>query len=213
MVKLVLSDYDRSKIDESNDKIFYSQPKFAHHLDNGFRTSLQALNKELINPDSIVLDLMSSWLSHLPEDVSYKKVIGHGMNEEELSRNQFLDQYWVQDFNIDFLIPLADRSIDYVLIAAGWQYLQYPEYMAHELKRVVKPGGKLLISFTNRAFWHKTPKIWAESSSQKRLTYIRTILESQDWVNIRVISQVKTKKFLGIFNQNIDPFYGVLAIN
>ena len=29
---------------------------------------------------------MSSWNSHLPEEIKYRKVIGHGLNKEELEK-------------------------------------------------------------------------------------------------------------------------------
>ena len=34
--------------------------------------------------DAVVLDLMSSWVSHLPPDKKYKRVVGHGMNAAEV---------------------------------------------------------------------------------------------------------------------------------
>ena len=76
----VLEDSQRFKLDSSDDAIFYSEPRFVHHLDAGFRARLTALYRERIPPCAQVLDLMSSWVSHLPEDVSYDKVIGHGLN-------------------------------------------------------------------------------------------------------------------------------------
>ncbi|GIR24335.1 MAG: hypothetical protein CM15mP39_01460 [Synechococcus sp.] len=83
----VLKDSQRFKLDATDDAIFYSEPRFVHHLDAGFRARLTALYRERIPPCAQVLDLMSSWVSHLPDDVSYDNVIGHGLNAEELSAN------------------------------------------------------------------------------------------------------------------------------
>ena len=111
LVVPVLKDSQRFKLDSSDDAIFYSEPRFVHHLDAGFRARLTALYRERIPPCAQVLDLMSSWVSHLPEDVSYDKVIGHGLNAEELNANPRLDQHWVQNLNQDQTLPVEDGSI------------------------------------------------------------------------------------------------------
>ena len=76
----VLNNYQRKKLDESNDEEFYSDPKFVYHLDANFRTYLSSVYKNEIDDYSTVLDLMSSWDSYLPNGKKYKKVIGHGLN-------------------------------------------------------------------------------------------------------------------------------------
>ena len=87
MAVLVLSDDQRRKWDSSDDALFYSQPRFVQHLDEAFRQRLTALYRERLPADAVVLDLMSSWVSHLPEEITYRSVIGHGLNAEELQRN------------------------------------------------------------------------------------------------------------------------------
>ena len=123
----VLNNYQRKKLDESNDEEFYSDPKFVYHLDGNFRRNLSDLYEIEINNDSTVLDLMSSWDSYLPEKKKYKKVIGHGLNKQELKKNKIFDSYWTQNFNLSQQIPLDKESVDYCLMVAAWQYLQYPE--------------------------------------------------------------------------------------
>ena len=76
----VLNNQQRVKQDESNDELFYSMPRFVQHLDGGFRKELTNLYSDRIEADSIILDLMSSWVSHLPASNNYKEVIGHGLN-------------------------------------------------------------------------------------------------------------------------------------
>ncbi len=211
MVKLILSDYDRCKVDNNKDEFFYKDPKFVFHLDHTFRKKVTALAGEIIRPNSLVLDLMTSWFTYLPSEIKYNKVIGHGMNSEELRRNKVLDNYWIQDFNVEHYLPLDDNSFDYVIIVAGWQYLQYPEYLAFELKRVIKNKGKLIVAFSNRAFWNKTPRIWYESNSNQRLGYIERVLRCQGWDDILMINQENQKRLFGLFDYNTDPFYAVLA--
>ena len=86
----VLNNYQRKKIDESNDEDFYSDPKFVYHLDSNFRNYLTSIYKDEIKEFSTVLDLMSSWDSYLPPEKTFKKVIGHGLNKDELERNKSL---------------------------------------------------------------------------------------------------------------------------
>ena len=133
-----LSTYDRNKSDISDDAIFYQQPRFVHHLSDSFRYRLTSLYSEYLLNHHTILDLMSSWVSHLPSNISYKKVIGHGMNEAELSSNERLDKFFVQNLNQKQNMPIEDSSVDVGLIVAGWQYLQYPEKVSLELSRVIK---------------------------------------------------------------------------
>ena len=164
-----LSIYDREKLDITDDQIFYQQPRYVHHLSDSFRNRLTTLYSEYLLNHYVILDLMSSWVSHLPSNIRYKKVVGHGMNDAELSSNKRLDSYWVQNFNKTQNMPIEDSSIDVGLIVAGWQYLQFPEKVSLELSRIIKSNSLLIISFTNRAFWTKAPNIWTYSSEKKRI--------------------------------------------
>ena len=151
----VLNNYQRKKLDESNDEEFYSDPKFVYHLDSNFRQNLSDLYEREIDNYSTVLDLMSSWDSYLPKRKKYKKIIGHGLNKQELEKNKVFDSYWIQNFNLNQEIPLDKESIDYCLMVAAWQYLQYPENLTREIARILNRKGKIIIAFSNRAFWHK----------------------------------------------------------
>ena len=55
------------RIDESPDTKFYAEPRLVHHIDEYARTSLGKLYAELLPKGGVVLDLMSSWTSHLSE--------------------------------------------------------------------------------------------------------------------------------------------------
>ena len=123
----VLSEQQRWKQDGSDDALFYAEPRFVHHLDGAFRARLSALYQERIPPGAVVLDLMSSWVSHLPENLHAVEVIGHGLNARELEVNPRLDRHWLQNLNVDQRLPLESGSVDAALIVAGWQYLQQPE--------------------------------------------------------------------------------------
>jgi len=209
-----LSTYDRNKSDISDDEIFYQQPRFVHHLSDSFRNRLTSLYSEYLLNHHIILDLMSSWVSHLPSNISYKKVIGHGMNEAELSSNERLDRFFVQNLNKKQNMPIEDSSVDVGLIVAGWQYLQYPEKVSLELSRVIKSDSLLIISFTNRAFWTKAPNIWTYSSEEKRIEYVTSVLTSNGWRIEKILNEkTQDKKLFGFYTSESDPFFSVIARN
>ena len=207
----ILTSNQREKIDESDDSEFYSNPKFVYHLDANFRKYLTKTYEREIDNDSKILDLMSSWDSYLPKGLSYKKVIGHGMNKAELERNKSLENYWIQNLNRDQILPLENNSIDYCLIVAGWQYLQYPEKISTEISRILTDQGKILISFSNRAFWHKSPNIWTYSNEEERVTYVRRILISNGFKEPKIIRKFMNNNFTFLNFIKSDPFYCLIA--
>ena len=209
-----LSSEDRSKIDVSDDKIFYQQPRYVNHLSVSFRERLTKLYSKYLCNHHTILDLMSSWVSHLPANTNYKKIIGHGMNESELNSNKRLDSYWVQDLNKTQNMPIEDSTIDIGLIVAGWQYLQYPEKVSAELSRIIKRDSFLLISFTNRAFWTKSPNIWINSSEEGRIEYVNSVLTENGWSVDKIFNE-KTydNKLFGFYSSESDPFFSVVARN
>ena len=207
----VLNNYQRKKLDENNDEEFYSEPKFVYHLDSNFRQYLSQVYKDEIDEYSTVLDLMSSWDSYLPKENNYQKVIGHGLNKKELERNNILDSFWVQNFNLNQDIRLENGSIDYCLMVAAWQYLQYPENLTKEISRILSDKGKIIVSFSNRAFWHKSPNIWTTSTEDERVQYVRKVLISNGFKEPRIIKKFNAPD-LNIFNLfSKDPFYCLIA--
>ena len=116
--------------------------------------------RRVLPQGGVLLDLMSSWVSHLPPEVEYAEIIGHGMNEAELAANPRLARRFVQDLNKDPHLPLDDSSIDAAMICVSVQYLQQPVAVLREVARVLRPGGPVVISFSNRCFWTKAVAIW-----------------------------------------------------
>ena len=207
----VLSNYQRQKLDESNDEIFYSDPKFVYHLDANFRNYLSSIYKSEIKDYSTVVDLMSSWDSYLPSEKKYKKIIGHGLNRAELEKNKSLNSFWIQNFNLKQELPLDNGSTDYCLMVAAWQYLQYPENLTKEIARILNDEGKIIISFSNRAFWHKAPNIWTTSNEDGRLKYVRKVLITNGFKEPRIIKKFNNENFNFLPFLKNDPFYCLIA--
>ena len=154
---------------------------------------------------------MSSWDSYLPKGKKYKQVIGHGLNKQELEKNKIFDSFWIQNFNLSQQIPLDKESVDYCLMVAAWQYLQYPENLTKEIARILSRNGKIIIAFSNRAFWHKAPNIWTSSTEEERVKYVRKVLISNGFNEPKIIKKF-TEPALNIFNfLNKDPFYCLIA--
>lgn len=208
----VLDDSQRYKLDSSDDQIFYQQPRFVHHLDQPFRNRLTNLYRDRIPSCAVVLDLMSSWVSHLPDEISYDKVIGHGLNQDELESNPRFDSYWLQNLNQDQQLPLDDESVDVVLIVAGWQYLQQPEAVASELYRVTRRKGSMIVAFSNRMFFSKAPQIWTDYGDFDHLNYVSTVATAQGWKKPELIAEDTYKSgLMGLIGSKGDPFFAVIC--
>ena len=212
MVVEVLTEAQRRKWDSSDDLLFYAEPRFVHHLDQAFRERLTQLYRQRIPAKAVVLDLMSSWVSHLPDDVSYERVIGHGLNEKELAANPRLDSHWLQNLNLNQEIPLKSGTVDATLIVAGWQYLQQPEAVAAELWRITRPGGLVIVAFSNRMFFTKAPQVWADGSDREHLAYVAQVLMAQGWPRPELIAEsTRAKGWKGVIDGQGDPFFAVIA--
>lgn len=166
------------KIDRSPDPFFYVQPRLVTHIDDGAIAAVTALYRRLLPPGGIVLDLMSSWVSHFPEDVVYGHVTGHGMNAAELEANPRLDARLVQDLNANPQLPLPSGHFDAVCSCVSVQYLQRPVDVFREVARVLRPGAPLVVTFSNRCFPTKAIALWRalDGNDQQRLVglYMQT---------------------------------------
>ena len=165
------------KADPSPDAEFYAEPRFVTHIDDEAIATVTRVYRERLPPGGAVLDLMSSWVSHLPEDVAYASVVGHGMNAEELAANPRLTRWFVQDLNVAPALPLEPDSFDGACLCVSVQYLQRPVDVFREVRRVLRRGSPFVISFSNRCFPTKAVAIWQSLSGpdQQRLVaaYLR----------------------------------------
>ena len=148
------------KADPSPDRLFYVQPRFVTHIDPAAIGYVTALYRRHLPAGGTILDLMSSWVSHLPPEVAYASITGHGMNAEELAANPRLDARFVQDLNADSTLPLASAAFDGACLCVSVQYLQRPVAVFQEARRVLRPGAPFIITFSNRCFPTKAVAIW-----------------------------------------------------
>jgi SAM-dependent methyltransferase len=165
------------RLDESPDADFYAIPRLVTHIDDATIAALTALYRERIPAGARVLDLMSSWVSHLPADVAYVSVAGLGMNAEELAHNPRLDERVVRDLNESPTLPWNDGVFDAVVNAVSIQYLVRPVEVFAEVRRVLRPGGLSIVATSHRMFPTKAIAAWHSLEPAERLALICRYVE------------------------------------
>lgn len=211
---MVLRPEQRTKLDDTDDTLFYSVPRFVTHVDDVFIDQLTQLYRTCLKPNTRIFDMMSSWVSHLPDEMEFAHVEGQGMNEEELAKNPRLDHYFVQNLNKNPKLPLPDQDFDAVLNCVSVQYLQYPDAIFSEIHRILKPGGIAIISFSNRMFFHKAITAWREGTEASRVELVKGYFKSvPGFSSPEVIAHQSSVpsffQMLGVGGS--DPFYAVIA--
>ncbi|XWK89815.1 MAG: methyltransferase domain-containing protein [Phormidium sp.] len=211
---MLLRPNQRTKLDDTDDSLFYSFPRFVTHVDDGFIQKLTDLYQERLKANTRIFDMMSSWVSHLPDEIEFAHVEGHGMNEEELARNTRLNHYFLQNLNQNPKLPLPDQDFDAVLNCVSVQYLQYPDAIFSEIHRILKPGGIAIISFSNRMFYQKAITAWRDNSEIGRVELVKRYFTlvpgfSEPEVIIRASTVPKILQLIGAGGG--DPFYAVMA--
>lgn len=146
--------------DESPDELFYRTPRLVTHIDDRAIAAVTQLYRECFPPGGAILDLMSSWVSHLPPEVPYRRVVGVGMNAEELARNPRLDEAVVRNLNANPSLPFEVGTFDGAGICVSVQYMTWPVVVLREAGRVLRPGAPLVITYSNRCFPTKAVAIW-----------------------------------------------------
>ena len=211
---MLLNSTQRQKLDVSNDRDFYDTPRFVTHVDSGFIDRLTTLYRERLLPDTRIFDMMSSWVSHLPDEMKFEYIQGHGLNEQELAKNPRFDGYFVQNLNQELKLPLEDESFDAVLNTVSVQYIQYPEAIFAEVYRILKPNGIAIFSFSNRMFFNKAIAAWRDGSETDRVELVKGYFKSVSGFStpeaIVQVSQVpELLRWMGAGGS--DPFYAVTA--
>jgi SAM-dependent methyltransferase len=173
-----------ARIDDGDDSLFYAEPRLVYHIDPRAVAALTAFYREALPAGGVLLDLMSSWISHLPPEISYAEVTGHGMNAAELAANKRLDRWFVQDLNRDPVLPLTSASVDAAMICVSVQYLRQPVAVLREAARVLRPGAPVVISFSNRCFPTKAVAVWRALDEDGHARLVETYLRHAGFARI-----------------------------
>ena len=174
------------KEDAGEDALFYAPPRLVTHLDEAATHALTAFYRTLLPPGGVLLDLMSSWVSHLPPELPAAEVIGHGMNMVELSANPRLTRRFVQDLNRTPALPIADASCDAAMCCVGVQYLQRPVEVFADVARTLRSNAPLIVSFSNRCFPTKAVAVWRARDARGHADLVRLYLDRAGFTDIQV---------------------------
>lgn len=165
-----------SRADETGDKVFYSVDRFVEHLDSlALATVEELIGQLIVEQNPVILDLMAGWDSHIPPRIKPAKVVGLGLNFEELSRNPLLTGRMIHDLNENPRLPLQDSSFDVVLNTVSVDYMTRPLEIFREVGRVLRPGGLFLVIFSNRMFPQKVIRFWQRASEEERIMYVEDL--------------------------------------
>lgn len=151
------TDFLRS--DSNDDAWFYEVPRLVYHIDEPAVASLTQYYRKNIPAKSDILDICSSWVSHYPLEFpnTMGKICATGMNGLELQYNdQLSGGYEAKDLNEDPKLPYPDKSFDAVTCVVSIDYLVQPVEVLREVHRVLRPGGRVIVSQSNRCFPSKT---------------------------------------------------------
>jgi SAM-dependent methyltransferase len=162
------------------------------------------LYRDLFPPGGLVLDLMSSWVSHLPPDAAYGGVVGHGLNADELAANPRLTRSFVQDLNTNPVLPLADRSLDAAGCCVSVQYLQAPVAVFREVGRVLRHGAPFAVTFSNRCFPTKAVAIWQALTGDDQARLVALYLDRAGFSGIEIRPLIRP-------GGAGDPLWGVIG--
>lgn len=166
-------DFFRS--DSNDDGWFYTVPKLVYHIDEPAVASLTQYYRNNIPAGSRILDICSSWVSHYPLEFkdTMKEICATGMNPLELQFNdQLTGGYEARDLNVNPTLPYPDNSFDVVTCVVSIDYLIEPIAVLAEVRRVLKPGGKMIISQSNRCFPTKAIAMWLQMNDRQHLELI-----------------------------------------
>lgn len=161
------------RLDDTDDGQFYKKDRFVGHLDSlALQTVEDVIGSLIVEKSPVVLDLMAGWDSHIPEGLKPGKVVGLGLNENELKSNKGLDEYVLHDINNDPRLPFPDASFDAVINTVSVDYMTRPVEVFKEAGRILKPGGLMLVIFSTRMFPQKAVRLWRESSEDERVIVV-----------------------------------------
>jgi SAM-dependent methyltransferase len=164
--------------DESRDADFYLAPRRVVHIDDAAIAALGRLYADVLPTGGRILDLMSSWRSHLPPDLRPREVVGLGLNAEEMADNPQLTRQIVHDVNRRPRLPFGDGEFDGAACAVSVQYVLHPLLLFREVRRVLRPDAPFVVSFSNRCFPTKAVAVWLATTDQQHLMLVRSYFQS-----------------------------------
>jgi SAM-dependent methyltransferase len=161
-----------ARLDEEPDETFYTMPRKVVHIDEPAIAAIKQGLPEVLPSDGVVLDLLSSWRSHWPEGFPKQRLVGLGLNAEEMADNPDLDEYVVHNVNTTPELPFEANTFDAVVLTVSIQYITQPIAVFQDVGRILRPGGPFVVIFSNRMFPTKAVAIWRMLDDQKHVDLV-----------------------------------------
>ena len=178
------------RVDDSDDEAFYSTPRLVVHIDDGAIAKVGDIYARLLPQGGAILDLMSSWRSHLPAHIRPARVVGLGMNRAEMEDNPALTEIVIHNLNRTPRLPFGDAEFDGAVVTVSVQYMTSPLETFAEVGRVLKPGAPFIVTFSNRMFPTKAVAIWQNLDDNDHVKLVaRYFMESGAFENIESIDK------------------------
>jgi SAM-dependent methyltransferase len=195
------------RADGRDDAVFYGPPRLVTHIDDAAIAAVAELYAELGIDGSAptprrVLDLMSSWVSHFRTPPADLVVLG--MNAEELAANPAATQRLVHDLNADPRLPLPDADVDAAVCCVSIDYLTRPIEVLTDVGRVLRPGGPLAVTFSNRCFPTKAVRGWLATDDRQHGAVVAELVRRSGRFTEPTVT-LRTPPGLG------DPLHAVVA--
>lgn len=165
------------RMDDSDDALFYASPRKAVHIDDGAIAAAGQAIAEILPPNGVLLDLMSSWRSHFPQGFAKQKLVGLGLNAEEMADNPDLDEHFVHDLNVNPRLPFVDETFGGAVVTVSIQYMTRPLETFAEIARILKPSAPFLVLYSNRMFPTKAVRVWQSLRDGARASLIRAYFD------------------------------------
>ena len=194
------------RVDDTDDRLFYVEPRLVVHIDEPAIEAIGSYFRRELPPDGDVLDLMSSWRSHLPDVLPRKRLVGLGMNAAEMRHNPALDEWVVHDVNADPRLPFADQTFDAAVVTVSVQYITRPVEVFSHVRRVLKDGAAFHVIFSNRMFPTKAVEVWQRLDSRGRAQLIDSYFQRSGGWESPTESDISPGKGTGV-----DPVLVVSA--
>ena len=170
------------RIDETDDRLFYVEPRLVVHIDEPAIAAIGRFFQRELPPNGVILDLMSSWRSHLPDEFPRKRLVGLGMNGAEMRDNPALDQWMVHDINADPRLPFPDQTFDAAVVTVSVQYMVRPVEVFSHVRRVLKDGAAFHVIFSSLLFPTKAVAVWQRLDDRGRTQLIESYFHrSNGW--------------------------------
>ena len=180
------------------------EPRLVVHVDDNAINSIQSYYSKVFPENAIVLDLMSSWKSHFPKNKQFKKTIGLGLNAIEMENNPGLDEFLVQNINVDPTLPFEANYFDAVVIVVSIQYVSKPIELFQEIARILKPDSSCHVIYSNRMFPTKAVWLWKALSDDMRAQLIASYFHSTN-----NFGKPEFKTITEVADGSIDPVFVV----